>query len=138
VVCQEDPAHRPLISFPVVATSSTGHPMGFDKIRELSELWAGRPHSRLHGRSWEQVVEQANQSNDLETVSRLDIVQTYGARLDGLLEVLAAQSRPSHDPGVRYVFSTVHKFKGLEEETVRLLGSGSIFRFVGTCRAEIY
>ncbi len=31
-------------------------------------------------------------------------------------------------PGVRFIFSTVHKFKGLEEETVRLLGK---YRYYG-------
>ena len=100
---------RPLIAFPIEGRAN--HPMAFDKIRQLADLWTGRPDSRLHGRSWQQVLQQATESNDLETLGRIDIVKTYGAKLGELIDILEEQSRSISHPGVRYIFSTAHKFK---------------------------
>jgi hypothetical protein len=68
------------------------------------------------------VVEQASESLDLETLVRIDIVETYGDRLPSLIDIIEQQTRRFDHPQVGYIFSTVHKFKGLEEDTVRLLG----------------
>jgi hypothetical protein len=63
LVCKPDAAYRPHIAFPAASTSyNGGHPMGLDQLAELSQLWAGRPESRLRGRSWDEVVQQVRSS----------------------------------------------------------------------------
>jgi len=51
------------------------------------------------------------------------IVEKYKEKIPGYIDILEKQSRSYsfHHPDVNYIFSTVHKFKGLECPTVRLL-----------------
>ena len=72
--------------------------------------------------SWGSYLEQVEAGNDMEMKSKMLIVETIGTKLPEYVEIIQEQSKYGmHDPRVDMVFSTVHKFKGLEMDTVRLL-----------------
>ena len=55
-------------------------------------------------------------------MSKISIVEKFGSNLPEYVEILQEQSQYGmEDPQVEIVFSTVHKFKGLEMDTVSLL-----------------
>jgi len=62
-------------------------------------------------------------------LSKILIVEKFGDKLPGYIEILREQSQfGMEDPRVKFVFSTVHKFKGLEMDNVRLLDD---FNYIG-------
>lgn len=58
----------------------------------------------------------------MKQISKITIVEKFGSNILNYINILREQSSPSmDDPDVKYVFSTVHKFKGLEMDHVILL-----------------
>ena len=62
-------------------------------------------------------------------LGKINIVEKYGTKILELIKILKKQCQNSMEAvGMKYVFSTVHKFKGLEMNHVRLLDD---FNFAG-------
>ena len=125
LVCMVEEHRRPKIAFP---TGGRGKdPMGWDKLEDMSHL-KNKNHrliknlkNPVYEESWEHFVNQVRASNDKEMISKIKIVEKYGAKIPEFLKICREQSLDIDDRRVTYVFSTVHKFKGLEMENVRLL-----------------
>ena len=65
---------------------------------------------------------QVDDGNDMDMMSKISIVEKFGSKLPEYVDILQEQGQYGRkDPQVEMVFSTVHKFKGLEMDTVRLL-----------------
>ena len=74
-------------------------------------------------------MSQVDEGNDLEMMSKVSIGETIESMLPEYVEIFQEQSQCGmEDPLVEMVFSTVHKFKGQEMDTVRLL---DVFIFLG-------
>ena len=111
----------------------SGHgtdPMGWEKLVNLADFKARNIHmipektrnNHIYRKTWKEFVAQVDDGNDLETMSKISIVDKFGSKLPEYVEILQEQSQYGmEDPQVEMVFSTVHKFKGLEMDTVRLL-----------------
>jgi len=131
LVCSPDPHARPKIAFP--NDPSTGHgtdPMGWKTLLYLAHFKAGNigkiplptRNSKIYKMSWHEYLAQVNAGNDMEMIGKINIVDAFGAKLPEYIEIIQDRSQYGmHDPDVEIVFSTVHKFKGLEMDTVRLL-----------------
>ena len=58
----------------------------------------------------------------MDMMSKISIVEKFGSKLPEYVDILQEQSQYGmKDPQVEMVFSTVHKFQGVEMDTVRLL-----------------
>ena len=94
--------------------------------------------------SWKEFTDRAVQANDKELVAKINIVEKYMGSLPGYIKILEEQAQYSIVDSrcvakvylnlnieipwsgllitlslrVDYIFSTVHKFKGLECDTV--------------------
>ena len=130
LVCTPDPHARPRIAFPNDPSGHGSDPMGWETLLNLAHFKSGKIHliplptrnSKIYKMSWEKYVKQVNAGNDMEMIGKINIVDAFGAELPEYIEILQNQSQYGmHDQQVQIVFSTVHKFKGLEMDTVRLL-----------------
>ena len=76
---------------------------------------------------WHSHKEQLKQANDLENLFKMEIVDTYKDKIPEYVNILLEQSNNSFtSDNVKYIFSTVHRFKGLECDVVRLLDDFAI------------
>jgi len=131
LVCSPDPHARPRIAFPNDPSSGHGtDPMGWQTLLNLAHHKSGNigkipsrtRNSKIYKMSWHEYIAQVNAGNDMEMIGKINIVEAFGAKLPEYIEIIQDQSKYGmHDPQVDIVFSTVHKFKGLEMDTVRLL-----------------
>ena len=131
LVCLPEPNARPKIAFPNDPSSGNGtDPMGWQKLLNLAHHKAGDFHriplptrkSKIYKMSWRKYLEQVDAGNDMEMKGKILIIETFGTKMPEYVEIIQEQSQYGmHDPRVDIVFSTVHKFKGLEMDTVRLL-----------------
>ena len=137
LVCLPDAHERPKIAFPNDPSGYGTDPMGWERLVDLAHYKAGKSHlmsnkaqkNPMYKKEWTKFVAQVEAGNDLEMMSKIMIVDKFGSNLPGHVEVLMDQSQYGmEDPRVDMVFSTVHKFKGLEMDTVRLLND-----FIYTC-----
>jgi len=129
LVCEVDEDKRPNIAFPM-DTSANSDPIGFQLILDLEHFRAGNMHL-ISGKyikynskkGWEKFKQSKQEGRDQETMAKIAIVERYKEKIPGYIDILEKQSRrySFHHPDVNYIFSTVHKFKGLECSTVRLL-----------------
>ena len=79
-------------------------------------------NNKFYEMSWKSYLEMVEAGNDMQIKSKILIVQTFGTKLPEYVDIIQEQSQYGmHDPRVDMVFSTFHKFKGLEMDTVRLL-----------------
>jgi len=115
LVCSVEKHLRPKIGFPT-GSGGRNDPLGFKKLIELSHRKAVTNHWE-----WKKFVSEVEASNDNEMIGKIKIVEKYGIQVPKFVEILEQQTSNIDDPGVKFVFSTVHKFKGLEMENVRLL-----------------
>ena len=123
LVCEVEEHRRPKIAFPPAIGTEA---MGFEKIRDLYYFNIGETNliskwNPIYKKSWKDFVAQTEAANDNELIGKINIIEKYGDKLPGYLDILNHQLSNMNDPGVKYVFSTVHKFKGLESDHVRLL-----------------
>ena len=137
LVCEPEPHVRPKIAFPTDPSGFGTDPMGWEMLLNLAHFKAGNLHlipadkrkNRIYSKPWDEYVGQVDAGNDLEMMSKINIVEKFGNNLPGYVEILQYQSQYGMDDSrVEMVFSTVHKFKGLEMDTVRLLDD---FQFIG-------
>ncbi len=123
LVCDADEGSRPKCAF-------AG---GFDSYEwtdyeDFYNLKYGR-HSEVSRRwqyfhDWQGLQKYAQDLNDVSLLGKIDTVNRYGQRIPQILSLVRRHCNPpQHELGdVDYVFSTVHKAKGLEWESVQLLG----------------
>ena len=110
LVCEVEDHQRPKI-----AIGSGKDPLGWKKLEDMSAKMVG------NRQLWADYVRKARDSNDKELLSKIRIVEEYKERIPQIVKTLWKQKRKVHDPEVKFEFSTVHKFKGLESDNVRLL-----------------
>ena len=129
LVCVPPRACRPAIALPIAPGAEDPH--GWALLVDLEHYRAGN-RDRMSAKAqrnpryrprWNEFVERAKEANDKELLAKVMIVEKYREKLPGFVAILEEQSngRSITDPTVDYIFSTVHKFKGLECSTVRLL-----------------
>ena len=130
LVCLPEPHARPKIAFPNDPSRQGTDPMGWQKLLNLAHHKAGDFHriplptrkSKIYKMSWRKYIEQVDAGNDMEMKGKILIIETFGNKMPEYVEIIQEQSQyEMHDPRVDMVFSTIHKFKGLEMDTVRLL-----------------
>jgi len=134
LVCQQPKYARPKIALP--SPPNTEDPYGWDLLVDLAYYCIGQlenmslkaQKNKRYRVSWKEFTDRAVQANDKELVAKINIVEKYTnivekqTNLPGYIKILEEQAQYSIvDPRVDYIFSTVHKFKGLECDTVRLL-----------------
>ena len=125
LVCEPEEHSRPKIAFPC-DPNSRSDPMGWKK---LENMVAHKTGGTQEGRTWAEFKHQTECANDMEMLGKINIVEKYGPKIHEQINILRNQCQNSmDDAGVKYVFSTVHKFKGLEMDHVRLLDD---FNFAG-------
>ena len=128
LVCEVDPMERPNIALP--RSPNQQDPLGWDLMvdlcyymlnkRELMSEQAQR--NPRYKKKWVEFVRQVVDANDMELLGKIKVVEFYRDKLPGYVQILEQYSGFSiEDKKVKYIFSTVHKFKGLECDTVRLL-----------------
>ena len=122
-MCEPAKTARPCIALP--HSPGARDPHGWGLLTDLAFYCtmpgAAQRNSRYH-KTWEEFKSQAVDANDHELLGKINIVETYKNKLPGYVDILEEQSQYSIlDTKVKYIFSTVHKFKGLECDTVRLL-----------------
>ena len=129
LVCKPEEHLRPKIAFPF-DPSSNSDPMGWNKLVNMAHHKTGNIHliegktkfAPVYKKSWEDFKTNTQCANDMEMWGKIKIVEKYGRSILDHINILKKQCQNSmDDPGVKYVFSTVHKFKGLEMNHVRLL-----------------
>ena len=128
LVCSKEEHLRPKIAFP--SDPTTNDSMGWEKLEQFYLFSAGRVHE-IQGKAkynpsfkkpWHQFKTQTEAANDFEQLSKILIVEQYKEKILDYVRILKEQTAGSMtDPEVKYVFSTVHKFKGLEMDHVILL-----------------
>eukprot|EP00092_Neocalanus_flemingeri_P016157 GFUD01017486.1.p1 GENE.GFUD01017486.1~~GFUD01017486.1.p1 ORF type:complete len:966 (+),score=316.83 GFUD01017486.1:53-2899(+) len=137
LVCLPELHARPKIAFPNDPSGYGTDPMGWERLVDLAHYKAGNRHlmsskaqrNHMFEKRWEEFVAQVEAGKDLEMLSKIMIVQKFAGKLPGYVDILMEQSQfAMEDTRVDMVFSTVHKFKGLEMDTVRLLDD---FAFIG-------
>ena len=128
LVCLPIKGNRPKIALPHNPGSNDPH--GWDLLLDLCFFYLGQrdmmsdkaqrnPRYRL---PWADFKEQAMDAIDMELLVKINIVESYKNLLPGYIAILEEQSQYSIlDSRVKYIFSTVHKFKGMECDTVRLM-----------------
>ena len=135
LVCEPEEHLRPKIAFPFDPTSRD--PMGWEKLTNMVhhktgniQLIAGKTkYAPVFKKTWEEFKHQTDCAKDNETLGKINIVEMYGSSIIEYINIMKNQSQSDMDAtGVKYVFSTVHKFKGLEMNHVRLLED---FNFAG-------
>ena len=135
LVCEPEEHLRPQIAFPFDPSSSSD-PMGWvklvnmvhhkngnrDRKGHIVEIEGNTKYAPVFKKSWAEFKTQTECANDMEMLSKINIVEKYGKSILDHINILKNQSRNNmEDAGVKYVFSTVHRFKGLEMNHVRLL-----------------
>jgi len=130
LVCRPDAENRPNFAFPT-DPSNNPDPMGWNLLVDLAYFKAGKLHEmsgkaqnnpNYKNKTWEQYKKQVQDGRDMETLAKITIVDKFGEKIPEYVDIFRWQVRPSMGEAcVKYVFSTVHKFKGLECDTVRLL-----------------
>ena len=106
-------------------------PMGWEKLVNLAHFKARNIHlipektrkNHIYRKTWEEFVGQVDDGNDMEMMSKISIVEKFGSKLPEYVDILQEQYSQygMKGPQVEMVFSTVHKFQGVEMDTVRLL-----------------
>lgn len=137
-VCKRSDGQRPNIlcfvsdQFEALLDLSRIRKGQFDRVTSwLGRRLVGRAERRREGGgetldlTLESVRGEALITRDMALASQCDIVARYKDDIEEYIAILVRQSLPQtvslDDPRVQYVFSTVHKFKGLEFPTVKLL-----------------
>ena len=125
LVCLAGPEDTPKIAFP-----NGSENMGWQMLLNLSHFQSGNIHlipkesrkNKIYRMGWKNYKQFVEDSNDVEMLTRIGIVERFGAKLPEYIQKIREHSNYAiHDPQVQMVFITVHKFKGLEMGTVRLL-----------------
>jgi len=127
LVCEVEPCHRPEIAFTVQA--GDGDPLKLQELEQLEyfrtgqlDKMAGNRRRYFKNKVWRTYLQEVKEANDLENLSKMEIVEKYKEKIPVYVDILLQQSRnPFTADTVKYIFSTVHRFKGLECEVVRLL-----------------
>ena len=107
---------------PRIAIGVGDDPLGWRKLKTLFNKMVS------DSGSWGKQVREARDSNDVEMLGKIRIVEKYKEKIPQIVKTLQDQRSKAEkggeevdDPEVKFVFSTVHKFKGLEMDNVRLL-----------------
>ena len=118
LVCDADPSKRPTASF----AGGVGS-YNFDDYLDIYHL-SVKQNDKMKKwkkfRSFNSFEQFAKNTNDNDLMSKIECVKAYGNRLPGLIDKLGrfCNSDPRNSD---YVFTTVHKSKGLEWQSVVLL-----------------
>jgi F-box protein 18 (helicase) len=134
LVCEAETSSRPKASFAGGFDS-----YNFDDYLDIYHLSVGQNQKMKKWkkfRNFESFQQFAKNTNDPELLSKIEIVKAYGSRLPGLIDKLGRFCK-SDPKSSDFVFTTVHKSKGLEWQSVVLLddfreipGGSSLFMFV--------
>jgi len=128
VVCEKPRYARPKIALPF--SPGAEDPFGWGLLLDLAYYCIGQrknmslkaQRNKRYDVSWKEFTDRAASANDKELISKITIVEKYKDLLPGYIKILEEQAQYGiDDPRVDYIFSTVHKFKGLECDSVRLL-----------------
>ena len=127
LVCEVEKHQRPKIAFPTNRGES--EVKGWKKLVEMSlhrsgktELLQGKSRDNpTYKKNWVTFVSETRDSNDTEMIGKINIVEKFREKIPEYVDILKEQIVHIEDPGPILVFTTVHKFKGLEMEVVRLL-----------------
>ena len=67
--------------------------------------------AEIYRKTWEKLVAQVDDGNDMGMMSKISLVKKYRSNLPEYVEILQEQSQYGmEDPQVEIVFSTFHKF----------------------------